>query len=518
MTNVQSSEAIARLADLVLDRWGLLYPRERHKDLSRGVEAAANGLGLPAATFLKMILGDPANPSRDKLLSILVDKLTVGESYFFREQRSIQALDEGILPGLLREKALRGENTLRLWSAGCATGEEPYTLSILLDRLFSRLGESPEAWNVEIHATDINRDFLRRAREGVYREWSFRAAPPWLKDQYFEKTEDNRWRVVDAVRDWIRFSTFNLCGDDAAPVGGDRMDVILCRNVLIYLAPEKMHLALRRIRGNLAAEGWFITSPTESSHVLETKIFTPCRMQDLLAFCKFEREGAGWSVSMEEHSSSDSVPQDVTVLVPPPAVAGYDADYAPSPHDDAQQAPAMPEPAELEPEQLLIEAGVAIAQGDPKQAEAYGQEFLKRHGNGARLTSRARAKSVIAQSFAGRGRLEEALEWASAAVEDDPMNPELRYYVALVLQELGRSDEAAANMERALYLDQSLAMAHFSLGLMARSRGDAANAQRHFGRLLNVLGNLDEDAVVPLSEGISAARLRELVESLLLSR
>lgn len=514
MTNVQSSDAIARLANLVLDRWGLLYPRERHRDLSRGADAAAKALGLPTATFLKMILGDPANRSRDKLLSILVDKLTVGESYFFREPRSMQALDESILPELLREKLLRGDNSLRLWSAGCATGEEPYTLSILLDRLFARLGESPEAWSVEIIATDINRDFLRRAREGVYREWSFRAAPPWLKDQYFEKTEDNRWRVVDTVRDRIRFSTFNLCGNDSAPASGDRMDVILCRNVLIYLAPDKMQQVLRRIRGNLTAEGWFITSPTESSHVLETRIFTPCRALDMLAFCKFERNGAGLDSSTEERSLSGSAPRE---YAEPQTLAYDDAGQAPLSYDDEEPVAVIPEPAELEPEQLLIEAGVAIAQGDPEQAEAYGREYLERYG-GARLESRARAKSIVAQSLASRGRLEEAQEWASAAVEDEPMNPELRYHHALVLQELGRNDEAVANMERALYLNQSLAMAHFSLGLMARSQGDTASAQRHFSRLLGVLGDMGEDAVVPLSEGMSAARLRELVESLLLSR
>ncbi|MFW5734576.1 MAG: tetratricopeptide repeat protein, partial [Oceanidesulfovibrio sp.] len=130
----------------------------------------------------------------------------------------------------------------------------------------------------------------------------------------------------------------------------------------------------------------------------------------------------------------------------------------------------------------------------------------------------ARAKALIARSLSSRGSLEHALQWSTQAVASDSMNPEHRYHQGVILQELGRFEEAAASMEQALYLEPELPMALFSLGLMARRQGGETRAQRYFSRLLGVLEQYRDDDPVPLSEGLSAARLRELIESLLLSR
>ncbi|MFW5735702.1 MAG: CheR family methyltransferase, partial [Oceanidesulfovibrio sp.] len=384
MRTIQPSESLDRLAAMVLELWGLQFSKDRYKDLSRGVEAAAKSLGLPSETFVAMILREPAHSSRGKLLSILVEKLTVGESYFFRETRSIHALDESILPSLIHARSQQRDRRLRLWSAGCATGEEPYTLSILLDRVFKRLGERREDWDVEILATDINREFLRRARHGVYRQWSFRAAPPWLKERYFEETNDNRWRVKDKVRELIRFRLYNLCDRETRLAEGSGMDVILCRNVLIYFSYEKMACALKNLRSHLAAQGWLITSPTESAHVLESNIFVPCRVLDLLAFCKAEPESP----------QPPEVPPPAEPAIPYAVAGGADMAWyggatAGEPAMSAGMADASvavhaPEPTAPTVDEVggaLEAAEAAIVHGELERAEAYARSFLHKNGN-----------------------------------------------------------------------------------------------------------------------------------------
>ena len=512
---------------MVLEQWGLLFPKDRCKDLQRGVEAAAKGLGLPTKTFLDMILQEPVHPARAKLLSILVEKLTIGESYFFRETRSIHALDQALLPAIIHARAQEGTRRLRLWSAGCATGEEPYTLSILLDRVFRRVGERKQDWDLDILATDINREFMRRAKLGVYRQWSFRTAPPWLKEQYFEETDDNRWRVKDEVREPVRFKVFNLCSADAELERGEGMDIILCRNVLIYFSYDMMACALKNLRRHLARDGRLITSPTESSHVLETNIFTPCRELDLLAFCRPDAKRI--PTIRTPHADEYPIPYSVPESAPghtddmEQQKAGTAEPSASAPQEHrvprgAGLAPSVSPPTVEEAGGMLEAAEAAMAKGDPQRAESLAKRYLEGNGEPRTGTQAARAKALVARSLSSRGKLEDALQWAAGAVVSESMNPEHRYHQGVILQELGRLDEAAASLERSLYLDPSLPMAHFSLGLMARRKGNESAAQRHFTRLLTVLDHIDGDEPVPLSEGLSAARLRELVESLLLSR
>src|SRR5262249_44046280 len=187
--------------------------------------------------LLLAVEADPDGPRS----AALVAGLTVGETHFFRNEPQFAALESHVLPELIARHAL--DRRLRVWSAGCATGEEAYSLAILLIRLLPDIA----AWDVSVLATDVNEDALSRAREGVYGRWSFRGVPDHLPAEFFQ-ADGERLSVRADVRGLVRFERLNLVGDayPSAATGTVELDLILCRNVLIYFGPEAMGAVVRR--------------------------------------------------------------------------------------------------------------------------------------------------------------------------------------------------------------------------------------------------------------------------------
>jgi chemotaxis protein methyltransferase CheR len=171
---------LVQLSEYIAASMGLYYPPERWYDLSTRITLAAQEFGyLDAAECIQWLVSAPIN---NRQIEILAHHLTIGETFFFRDKNVFQALKEEILPALFFSCRKAGR-ALTIWSAGCCTGEEPYSLAILLTELFPHL----HAQQVNIIATDINSSFLKKAAAGSYNEWSFREMPLTLKEKYFNK-------------------------------------------------------------------------------------------------------------------------------------------------------------------------------------------------------------------------------------------------------------------------------------------------------------------------------------------
>ncbi len=253
------SSLLSELSRLVEMCMGLHFPKERHGDLERHICSAARECGYEdVESFIQWLLSSPS--SHDQI-ETLARHLTIGETYFFRDMGSFNALREQVLPELIRSR--RGTNQrLRIWSVGCSTGEEAYSIAILLDKMVPDLKD----WNITILATDINPDSLNKAAEGVYRDWSFRDTPRWVKEEYFTKTADG-FEVLSRIREMVTFAHHNLAADQypALTNNTSAMDVIFCRNVLMYFSRERALQVVPRLSRCLMDDGWLITSPVESS-------------------------------------------------------------------------------------------------------------------------------------------------------------------------------------------------------------------------------------------------------------
>lgn len=269
MTDAIPYVLLAQLSDLITAQLGLHFPRSRWSDLERGIRIAARELDFPdVAACIQWLLSAPLTPQQ---VAILASHLTVGETYFFREPSVFAMLEEEILPALMRARRQHARR-LRVWSAGCATGEEPYSIAISISKVIPEVQD----WHVTLLATDINPRFQQTASAGVYSEWSFRNTPPWIKAQYFSGQPGGRLAILPAIHRMVTFAHLNLV-DDVYPsllTNTTAMDVIFCRNVLMYLAPEQAKRVVHKLYHALADGGWLIVSPSETSPALFTSFQT----------------------------------------------------------------------------------------------------------------------------------------------------------------------------------------------------------------------------------------------------
>jgi chemotaxis protein methyltransferase CheR len=193
--------------------------------------------------------------NRDEELASIIDILTVNETYFFREQNQLKAFSEEILPEL--KKINKEKKRLRIWSAGCSTGEEPYTIAILVleTGAFNN-------WHIEIFGSDINQRVLQGARSGVYRKNSFRTTEPYFLRKYF-KEQESLFRISDTVKQYVSFSHLNLLDPVKTKLAGT-VDVIFCRNVLIYFDYPSRKRVVDMFHDRLAEGGYLLLGHAES--------------------------------------------------------------------------------------------------------------------------------------------------------------------------------------------------------------------------------------------------------------
>ena len=198
---------------------------------------------------------------RDEELASIIDIITVNETYFFREQNQLKTLSEEILPEIRQTN--KDKKRLRIWSAGCSTGEEPYTIAMLvLEKGHFR------DWNVEIFGSDINQRVLQVARSGAYRKNSFRTTDPYFLRKYF-KEEDGLSRISDSVKQYVNFTHLNLLDPFKVKLVG-RMDIIFCRNVLIYFDHSSRKKVIDMFYERLVDGGYLLLGHAESLINLST--------------------------------------------------------------------------------------------------------------------------------------------------------------------------------------------------------------------------------------------------------
>jgi chemotaxis protein methyltransferase CheR len=387
---------------------GLTFSGLRRRQFDAALDRMAAALGLPGAgACASWLLAGPWDDARSALCARF---LTIGETYFLREPRAFDLLCDVARAHLARGAA----RPLRIWSAGCCTGEEPYSIALALRRDVPQLPPG----RVSILATDLNDAFLAVARAGIYKRWSFRRTDPAELAPFVRPLGDGRYQVDDMLRAQVRIARLNLAAGayPSVATGTLAMDVIFCRNVLMYFGPVQAARVVARLRDCLVDGGWLVVNASEASPRLFHG-FTPMYLEDAVFFRKDARPAP----------AAQPVPAAPATLAAVPAPA-------PRPEPLAAATPTAP----VAPDESALARVHALAQA---------------------------------------GGREEALQCLRRAVEAEALSAPLQQSAALFALEHGDRALARHCVRRLLYLEPDSALGHYLWALIEDAAGRRPRAR-----------------------------------------
>ena len=474
---------LLRLRDLLEEKTGIYLSDEK---LNR-LEAALQERGVTASfATLNDLIQALAIGSAEGIHSLnrLIEAIATNETYFFRISAHFETLKNYLLPEIIQSKRSQPKPRLRIWSAGCSTGEEPYSIAILLLDSFPEL----PAWDVKILATDIDQEALQSAQEGIYRPWSFRGVAPEIVRRYFQPLDGERYRVDDRVRSMVDFRLLNLKSEPYPAPHNETtdLDIVLCRNVTIYFRPETGQKIVRRFYDCLGAGGFLLTGAAEYSPRMydnfEARIFP-----ETVIYQKPLAEPPTRPASL-------GVPLLPLFTVPPaaqPPTAG---------------APVAPAQAQTQDSDPVAEAVGLIAAGEVDHA------LVLLAGEAERRSADARVFLLLGQIAADRRHLAEATYWLSRTVEVEPLHLWAHYLLGLLWMEEGKTGEALKALKKAIYIEPNFALGHFYLGRLHKSHGQIEKARKNFVVARSLLAAAPLSGELRGADGMTGSQLLGLVD------
>ncbi len=529
---------------------GLKISDARLNDFAKGIclAAADSGFEEPQEYIRELTRSHPG----DHELGFLASYLTIGETYFFRDPLSYNLLTSQVLPPLLGK-----DGPIKIWSAGCASGEEPYSIAITALSSMS----AAERMRLEILATDINPRYLEFAKAGLYRRWSFREVPSFIKEKYFQLTSDDRYCLSDRVKQLVRFGKLNLASDSypSALTGTNDVDVIFCRNVLIYFSPEHVTEVLARFHRCLKDGGYLFLAPSEIPHPAPDN------------FKIINVDGA--ILLQKENTFSESKPSVVSIVTSNFSYFGQSvAPNMKSFETLIDSNTASQNVAPVEPGELSVDEASALldslrsGMSDVSEGTAHGVSTLtsnsdldlagltsqigrssspsvKDYGNGDDVIGSAHdlyrsgkydeaidlllevpanhdavsqeAFLLLVRAYANTGNLDAAMDWSERLIGYEPINARWYYLRATIQQELGENGAALISLRQAIFLEPEYILAHFALGNIHQQSGSHLQAKRCFHRVIDLLESVNQSSEIQDSDGLMAGQLKTITKSIL---
>lgn len=500
MTPLVQRADLERFRSVVAARFGFQYEDGKLDYLADVLRQRLDATGSTlAATYLEQL----ASPLRTEERQVLAAQLTVNETFFFRNADNFRAVAGHVLPERLRAK--QQTRTLRILSAGCASGEEPYSLAMMVREALPDL----ERWDVKIVGVDLNPLMLTRAAEARYSAWSLRATTEEVRRRYF-RAEGGEFVLAPEVKAMVDFQEGNLVEDDALLWQPERYDLVFCRNVIMYFTPEVMRAVVRRVDQALLPGGFFFLGHAETLRGL-SQDFHLCHTHDTFYYQK--RDGA-------------------RPLTGGPGDAAWQADPA------AETLPAVVEAAtswveaiQRASERIAALAGApvraslgAVSAATPPAARAWDLGLVleamrqERFSDALALLSalppeaHAEPDALLLRAvlLVNSGSGAEAEAACARLLGLDELNAGAHYVMALCREHAGDVGGAIEHDRLAVYLDGSFAMPHLHLGLMAARAGDVAASGYEHSQALLLLAREDSSRLLLFGGGFSRDTLLAL--------
>jgi len=513
------SEVLIQLfVQLISDYTGLRIRTQDREALCRKLGSRIRTLKLSSPEdYYKLLEGgiDPNNSfsgiAAQGEWRELITLLTTGESYFFRDSGQFWLLENVLLPELIADQrqisrsAGNAKPSLRIWSAGCSTGEEPYSLAILLTQLIPDW----ENWNLFILGTDINHESISQAQQGLYSPWSFRMIEPERLPQYFQQRK-NQWKVEEKYRRLVTFRVGNLARDRFPDLTGDlaHLDLIICRNVFVYFEYEVIGEILGKFAKTLRPGGYLMTAHAEL-HGQNLEQFTPkVFAQSVVYQC---RDNSSVNIPVSPYQgynlpSSFPLPSSSGSATPPkfePVKNNIPRHrYQPPRYQSSTSSPDLT--LKNSDISVLLQKAETLFNADRLD------ESLQTFQDIVRLQPRHfQAYYLIAKIYANLGNYHQAERYCQQAISIDALSVQPYYIMAHIAEEKGELDRAKYWLKRILYLAPLSLSAYLELGAIYERESDLKRANKMRRTALYILDTLPKDYSLEYAEKMTSSELKE---------
>jgi chemotaxis protein methyltransferase CheR len=462
---------------------GLHFERRNIRALERALVNRMTALKINSYLeyFDYLILHRDSRQELQKLLQYL----TIGETYFFRYGAHLSALRRIVA----EEFALKKEKRLRLWSAGCSTGEEPYSLAMAIMEALPDWRE----WDIKILATDINNRSLQLAREGMYRAWAMRVTDERYLARYFTKHRD-KYALKQEVKDLVEFSHLNLQVDEFPTPDGEfrALDAIFCRNVMIYFTFDTTKQIVEKLTACLNSGGYLFLGHSETLAHISSRYE---RLSQEGGFYYRKRDGQPGPQRPEAKPVQPAKPAPVksgVSIAKPVTVTGGLHPAKPSP---------VPTLAAAKPT-WDVEAVYRQAQ---LQFDAENFAEASRLLREVTRVEPGHLGALVLQGFiaANREQYEDVLTVCDVVLALNDLHPEVYFLKGLVLDMMDKLHDAAAEYRKAILLDMDAVMPHYNLARLYLRLGREKDGLRELKNCLKILEKSREECIVPYSGGLT---------------
>lgn len=469
----------SKILQYIATETGLVFSPNRLASAEAGIQRSMGRVGVTDIDIYLDLISRGGLPMDD-----LLAELTIGETYFFRDPGQFEFLRNHVIPSFKSGRS--GSRAIRAWSAGCASGEEAYSLSIMLNE------ETPNVDNT-IVGTDISRARLSMAARARYRKWSLRSLRKEQIEQYFIQRGDS-YSLMPVHQKGVNFSYLNLSEDTypamSTPVWG--MDIIMCRNVLIYFDRQTVTKVARRLVDTLSDRGWLLIGPSDPvlSDYIDCEV-----VQSQVGLFYRRKTGAGKTSVPFRSSAMPPIPSVVSAPPPPASPPSLSSHYS---------APVPPLPDVVNDSEPAVAPDLlakAFKRRDYAEVAKVAEERLRND------PSDETAAVALVRALANLGRIEEAERACVAGLEKHKRSLDLIYLHSILLIQVGHDAQGALQARRALYFDRNMIVAHLALATALKNSGEVEKAQHALSNAETLLGNCAPETIVPYSDGETAGRL-----------
>ncbi|MDZ8065205.1 MAG: CheR family methyltransferase [Nostoc sp. DedQUE08] len=529
-SNSQHSDdfILLQMVDLIADTFGIHIKPQYQDRLKKNLLTRIRALGLCSLNdYYQFLVANQLVPGA-KEWQELISLLTVTETYFFRDQGQMSLLKNQLLPELIERKrelsltqynAANGEfsrPTLRLWSAGCSTGEEAYSLAILVKELIP----DNQTWDILILGTDINQPAIAQAQQGIYSDWSFRTTTEEIKNRYF-RSHKKGWKIDPAIQAMVTFQPGNLMQDNFLAYASSihNFDLIICRNVFIYFDFDAIAQIISKFYCSLTPGGFLLTGHTE----LYGQKTEPFQIKNFPQSAVYQRHTSldeqskvlntitpAAIESRETEISSPSLTVWLTKLSVEASRGRTEAEEEkllninnslPSPASPAPPAsPAYPN----HPSLPSLETGFDVSANTQSLLDAAKESLIQEaYVDVIQIAQQVialapqdfQAYCLMAEAYANFGDYSQANQACQQALQISPLAIEPYHLLAQIAEEQGDRDSAKLFLKRIIYLAPNSVTAHLELGSIYEREGNEKQAQKTWRSLLDILENLPQEAI-----------------------